>query len=420
MNGNGAGGNGAQWNWTALAQQASAKSTSDAAHVKEEIQARLKKVAKAPRSVPMQRQVAPQPSAPPEATSVTTQEKHDVEKFSRLRIAERTMPAADLETEMAGRRFIPLHAMDTTGRAVIADEEVDWVTIGVLVRKTLSKAAANGSSFMVWALSDLEATELAVFLFDAAYDAHWREMEGAVIAVLNATVLPSNEKDRFALKIAKGEEVVKLGKAVDFGICKGTTSGEARCRLPVNTAKSQFCLHHITSNFMAAGKRRQQLNNSFSTFNKSVFSSKSQLKNISAGVYGVRPTATTSNRNGSSAGGWNPVITNKRKRGEPAHASRAMFGAPMVLSASGAVVQKLPPTAAKATGASNNSSSSSRALPAGVSGSLPMPLPQRSSRGQKIIASLLASNSKNGTLPRPTKAKKVDMMKFMSSGLASE
>lgn len=115
--------------------------------------------------------------------------------------------------------------------------QVDWATIGVLTRKTLSKAAANGASFLVWSLSDLDGTELGVFLFDAAYEAHWREVEGAVVAVLNAALLPVTEKNRFAFKVAQANEVVTLGRAVDFGICKALTSGDARCRLAVNTAK---------------------------------------------------------------------------------------------------------------------------------------------------------------------------------------
>lgn len=111
------------------------------------------------------------------------------------------------------------------------------MTIGVLARKTMSKASANGGSFMVWSLSDLNDTELGVFLFGEAYEVHWKQMEGSVVAVLNAALLPATEKNQFAFKVSQANEVVKLGSAVDFGICKGLTSGEARCRLAVNTAK---------------------------------------------------------------------------------------------------------------------------------------------------------------------------------------
>lgn len=90
---------------------------------------------------------------------------------------------------------------------------------------------------MVWGLADLEGTELGVFLFDEAYDAHWKQAEGAVVALLNASLLPATEKNKFAFKVARAAEVVVLGIATDFGICKGTSAGEARCRLAVNTSK---------------------------------------------------------------------------------------------------------------------------------------------------------------------------------------
>lgn len=111
------------------------------------------------------------------------------------------------------------------------------MTIGVLSRKTISKASSNGGSFMVWSISDLNDTELGVFLFGDAYEGHWKEIEGSIVAVLNATMLPASEKNRFAFKVTEANEIVKLGRAVDFGVCKGLTSGEARCRLAVNTAK---------------------------------------------------------------------------------------------------------------------------------------------------------------------------------------
>lgn len=90
---------------------------------------------------------------------------------------------------------------------------------------------------MVWSLSDLNATELGVFLFGDAYDAHWKALDGSIVALLNAALLPATEKNRFAFKVTQANEVVVLGTALDFGICKGFTTGDARCRLAVNIRK---------------------------------------------------------------------------------------------------------------------------------------------------------------------------------------
>ncbi|RLN90972.1 hypothetical protein BBJ28_00015743 [Nothophytophthora sp. Chile5] len=160
-----------------------------------------------------------------------------METYSGLRISDRTVSAQELRDEMEGRKYIHLGQMDLAPKDTFTNGTTDWVTIGVLIRKTLSKPTANGSTFMVWGLSDLNGTELGVFLFDDAYAAHWKELVGSVVALMNAALLPATEKNKFAFKASQRAEIVKLGKAVDFGICKGVTSGEARCRLAVNTAK---------------------------------------------------------------------------------------------------------------------------------------------------------------------------------------
>ncbi|GLD92092.1 hypothetical protein PINS_up000625 [Pythium insidiosum] len=417
------------WNWATLSRQASAQNASVAAESQQRVIDRVRQAATetanrrpplvapsatAKPSRPVDAKKASAPSSSPSNSTVDDAKEADRERFSGLRIAERTISADELAGEMTGRRFIRLREMDSIPRDVLTDEKTDWVTIGVVARKTLSKATSNGSTFMVWGLSDLDTTELGVFLFDAAYESHWRELEGSIVAILNATVMPASEKNRFALKASRPEEVVKLGRAVDFGICKAMTSAENRCRLAVNTATSQYCMHHIASNFMAAGKRRQQLNNTAATFHKSLFGAKNQVKNISAGVYGVRPTGATSSNNG-----WQPIITNKRKRdsGSSQRANVATLGVPTVLSATGGVAVKRAasspaPTSAPAptTVISASALLNGTARPSG-------------SRGQKLVASLLASSSSSATQPSTSstaavllgqkKRKKVDMIKFM-------
>ncbi|KAJ0398660.1 hypothetical protein ATCC90586_007114 [Pythium insidiosum] len=392
-NANGSGG----WNWAALSQQATAQNASQAAESQQRVVDRVRQAASeaarrrpasAGLSTAMRGATPPPPPAPSsEAASLPAPatspdgagaKDADRERFSGLRIADRTISADDLAGEMTGRRFIPLREMDSVPRDVLTDEKTDWVTIGVVARKTLSKATTNGSTFMVWGLSDLDTTELGVFLFDAAYEAHWRQLEGSLVAVLNATLMPASEKNKFALKAARPEEVVKLGRAVDFGICKAMTSAENRCRLAVNTATSQYCMHHLASSFLAAGKRRQQLNNTAATFHKSLFGAKNQVKNISAGVYGVRPSGAT-----NSSSGWQPILSNKRKRDSGAGngGASATLGVPTVLSA--------------------------RASPATPSLS---PLPSTSTSSSSTAAVLLGQR----------KRKKVDMIKFMRSGSAAD
>ncbi|TDH71085.1 hypothetical protein CCR75_004657 [Bremia lactucae] len=239
-------------------------------------------------------------------SSKTTSEA--VEEFSKLRIINRLISAKALREEMEGRKFIQLHELDRVPKETFTNKKLDWVTIGVMTRKTLSKAAANGSTYMVWGLSNLEGVELSLFLFGDAYATHWREPLGSLVAILNATLLPATEKNTFAFKASLAPEIVQLGQAMDFGICKGKTSGETRCRVAINTAKTQYCLHHIALNFIKAGKDRPQLNNSAGNIRKTLFADLTKPKNVSAG--GFVSTSILQSR----ASEWKASSFKKRKR----------------------------------------------------------------------------------------------------------
>lgn len=178
---------------------------------------------------------------------------------------------------------------------------------------------------------------------------------------------------------------------------------------------------------MQAGKGRQQLNNALGNFRKGgLFSA--QQKNISAGVY-------TGRSSGPASSGWAaPIAAKKRKRADGA--SGGILGVPTVVSASGAVVQKIarppPPQPIRNLSAAMNA----RPNTATASGNRLAGLapPKRESRGQKMLyvglsdcfwprihlltngfvcayrASLMPSSGGGG------KKQKVNMIRFMNTG----
>ncbi|KAE8894543.1 hypothetical protein PF005_g24467 [Phytophthora fragariae] len=412
------------WNWLALSQKnddsGGGNSASSARSSSAQPTAKNKRPMLLHRT-PTNAQAEPKPkpiSTAAERAKPPKINNEAVEEFSKLRVAERTVSTAALRQEMEGRKFIKLRQMDQVPKDTFTNGEVDWVTIGVLTRKTLSKPAANGSTFMVWGLSDLDGTELGVFLFGDAYAAHWKELTGSVVAVLNATLLPATEKNKFAFKATQPSEVVKLGMAVDFGICKGTTSGEVRCRLAVNTAKTHYCLHHIEANFMQAGRGRQQLNNSTGSLRKALFAGLAKPKNLSAGVYTSAPSK-------SSDSGWNPIFNKKRKRND---STAGVLGVPTVLAATGAVVQRGRTRPVQTTMGSSAPGERRRGMslmdqlrePAASMNPAPnragagsASAPHFSTRAQKIVSAVLAGDGK--PIKRP-KNKKVNMIHFMNTG----
>ncbi|ETV83574.1 hypothetical protein, variant [Aphanomyces astaci] len=206
-----------------------------------------------------------------------------VEEFSGLRIRDRKVPADVMREQMDGRTFIKLAKLETSRRQDLENSQLDWVTIGVLAKSTLSKAA-SGNAFVAWMLSDLENAMATLFLNNDAYSCHWKEMEGSVVAVLNPSIRPANEAGKFALSVSAGDNIVKLGTAMDFGMCRSLTHGGRQCNIPINVTHGDYCVVHVAAKFKAAGKGRQELNGA-GTFRADLFQHGDSVRNVSAGTY---------------------------------------------------------------------------------------------------------------------------------------
>jgi hypothetical protein len=50
------------------------------------------------------------------------------------------------------------------------------------------KQSASGGTFTVWRLTDLQGTEISLFLFGTSYQDHWREPEGSVFGIKGAKI----------------------------------------------------------------------------------------------------------------------------------------------------------------------------------------------------------------------------------------
>lgn len=62
-----------------------------------------------------------------------------------------------------------------------------WATIAVLTEKGTKESAA-GRAYSIWRLSDLQGTNVSLFLFGKAQTGLWKETEGSVIAVFGPEV----------------------------------------------------------------------------------------------------------------------------------------------------------------------------------------------------------------------------------------
>ena len=103
-----------------------------------------------------------------------------------------------------------------------------------------------------------------MFLFSPAFQEHWKETEGMIVALLNPEVMPPNGRSNESSSISMDNPqlLMKIGMCPDFGTCQGTTKAGARCTISVNRKKGDFCEYHVTAAYKKAKGKRQIMNNS--------------------------------------------------------------------------------------------------------------------------------------------------------------
>ena len=159
-----------------------------------------------------------------------------VEQFSKLNIKDRAFSPRDMRDHMDGRKLVLLSQIEHSQKQLERQDE-DSVVIGVVASKSAPRTTSKGSSYCIWTISDLDGNAISLFLFSEAYENHWKEVEGTIVAIINPGVVPANEKGKFSLKAFKEDEVVRLGTSVDFAMCKGTKQSGGRCKFAVNKAR---------------------------------------------------------------------------------------------------------------------------------------------------------------------------------------
>ncbi|CAI7930055.1 unnamed protein product [Closterium sp. NIES-54] len=215
----------------------------------------------------------------------------DVEEHSGIRLRNRFISAPQLRQKLADIRFLRLEAISSAligGRSQLAGA---WATIAVIsgcssVKATATakpsaaakptaatklsatvKATATATKpsssrpFMSWKLSCLSGPlaggrggggggggrggkgggggqggveEVTLFLFGAAFDVCCKQEMGTVVAVLGAEASPPKGNLPPSLRVFRANQILPVGIARDFGICKGVTEGNEPCNSVIN------------------------------------------------------------------------------------------------------------------------------------------------------------------------------------------
>jgi minichromosome maintenance protein 10 len=185
----------------------------------------------------------PKPAAPVLHTSGT------LEEFSGMRVKDRTIGFHDMRTHMKDRLMVKIKKIEKMNRNVLDDPSKDWVTIGGLYDKSMTKTSKNGKSYQIWTIGDLNGHSLSMFLFDQAFEEHKKIPRASLLIFLNPKILPSRGKNSIALSVTSGEQMIILGTCGNFGLCRSLKRDGRRCQCVINTCDSKYCDYHINAQY---------------------------------------------------------------------------------------------------------------------------------------------------------------------------
>ncbi|XP_038066848.1 protein MCM10 homolog [Patiria miniata] len=228
----------------------------------------------------------------------------ETNKHSHIRILNPLVSSSKLESMMEGRKMLRLSVLQKyldTGPI-----SGDWVTMGVIVSKLPPKTSSKGKAFSIWKLSDLSICDqpVTLFLFGKSHDDHWKTVQGSVVGLLNASVMPPKDNaqdDGVSLSIDHPDKLLLLGTSKDFGHCRGRRKDGKACSMVVNMAVSEFCQYHVQSEYKKHSAKRSDLQSSYGGVHPKAFKKKLGT-NIIYGGQTYNPVSASVVGSGSTSG----------------------------------------------------------------------------------------------------------------------
>ncbi|KAG2636490.1 hypothetical protein PVAP13_2NG453800 [Panicum virgatum] len=206
-----------------------------------------------------------------------------VDKYSGLRIRHLTLSPLEISNRFADIRFVRITAIKNS----VGSERFSgcWATAGVLLDKGVPRVSAKGTSYSIWKMGALDETEVSLFLFGDAHVHYSGAAVGSVFAIFNGNVRMDNGKG-FSVSVASVGQMLKMGVAADFGLCKGKRKDGVACTMEINKSKGAYCEFHSSKTSQKYTTGRVELKGGNFQF-------ASKLR--SEGIYMVNPSSERPN-----------------------------------------------------------------------------------------------------------------------------
>eukprot|EP00557_Chaetoceros_sp_GSL56_P011112 CAMPEP_0176480900 /NCGR_PEP_ID=MMETSP0200_2-20121128/2527_1 /TAXON_ID=947934 /ORGANISM="Chaetoceros sp., Strain GSL56" /LENGTH=720 /DNA_ID=CAMNT_0017877057 /DNA_START=214 /DNA_END=2376 /DNA_ORIENTATION=+ len=199
-----------------------------------------------------------------------------VDPLTKIRIVQRLTSKFDLMDQVAPYQFHTTTILASMNKIQLSDlithpsnnSEDDspsgrtcMATMGIVFSNSGTRISKNGRAFSIVTIGDLHTgPTVSIFLFGNAYSKFSTKIQvGCVIAVLGSSIMSGRNggETRISLSINEINQVMLVGKAMDYGICNGvdirknnSSFGEregtrtVKCKNYVDLRLGCFCKYH--------------------------------------------------------------------------------------------------------------------------------------------------------------------------------
>ena len=158
-----------------------------------------------------------------------------VDPASGLRVRNRTVSGAVVRARFAERRLVGLRELEK--------EPVGSYGFVGCVSEANARVSADGRAYGSWTVSELRSggASVSVSVFGDAFDAS--ECERAVGMIY--AVFDANWHKARCVNVRESGQLLKIGAASDFALCKATRRDGQPCTKAVNVSECKFCEFHV-------------------------------------------------------------------------------------------------------------------------------------------------------------------------------
>ncbi|XP_043246541.1 protein MCM10 homolog isoform X2 [Amphibalanus amphitrite] len=185
-----------------------------------------------------------------------------IDSFAKISVINPRLTSIELRDCLQGKRLIRVSQLENNVRA--DGIPGDWVTIGVIARKSDPRTSQKGSAYSSWTLTDLVDVQkpVKVMLFGEAHSALWKTTVGTVVALANSKVMKDKEMSGstgITISVVSGKHCIMLGTSPDLDFCKAKCKNGRICLSFINKRHCPVCVFHMTAEYKKTGSKRGEL-----------------------------------------------------------------------------------------------------------------------------------------------------------------